>query len=191
MMILGQRSFMKKMILVALALLALLCVGGYYAYKTMITDMIADAVTAGSLPDYIPKRIQSRIQGISAPINKGTEAMLKQMHTSDIPVEEILAVIDATTEEQIYALVEDLDRVRPRTTDEVFTIAKKHISSDFDVEVFRKHFNDHITMQQIRKALFYANQNRKTHDLDFAMAKTIVKKILLEKEEEYYTKQHK
>jgi hypothetical protein len=182
---------MKKKFLVALVLLALLSFGGYHLfYKTLVTGMIADAVTADSLPDYIPKRIQSRIQGISKPINKGAEAMLKQMHTSDIPVEEMLSVIDATSDEQVYALVDELNSVRPRTTDEVFTIAKRHISAGFDAEVFRKPFNDHITMQQIRKALFYADQNRKTHDLDFATAKAIVKKILLEKEKEYYANQN-
>ena len=179
------------MILPALVVLALVSFGGYYLYKTYITDMVVQAVTADSLPDYIPKRIQSRIEVIGTPINKGAEAMLQQMHTSRVPMEDMLAVIDATTEEQIYALVDELSTVRPKTTDEVFTIAKKHISTDFDPEVFRKTFNDHITIQQIRKALFYASQNRKTHDLDFSTAKAIAKKILLEKEEEYYADKNK
>ena len=182
---------MKKMILPALLALAVVSFGGYYLYKTFITDMIAKTVTADSLPDYIPKRIQSRIEGIGAPINKGAEAMLRQMHTSGIPMEDILAVIDATTEEQIYALVDELNTVRPKTTDEVFTIAKKHLRTNFDPEVFRKPFNDHVTIEQIRKALFYASRNRKTYDLDFATGKAIAKKILLEKEEEYYAAKNK
>ena len=180
---------MKKIILPALAAVFVVTVGGYFLYESLVSNIIAEVVTTKSLPDYIPKRIQSRIQGISAPINEGAEAMLDQMHTAGIPIEKILAVIDATTEEQVYALVDELNSTRPQTTDEDFTIGIKHIATDFDPEVFRKAFNDNVNMKQIRKALFYADQNRKTHDLDFATTKAIAKKILLQKEKEYYSAQ--
>ena len=169
------------MILPALVVIALMSVGGYYLYRTVMTDVIAEVVIADSLPDYIPKRIQSRIQGITAPVNKGAEAVLHQMHTSDIPMEQLLAVIDETSEAQVYSLIDELNNTRPESTDEVFTIAKKHIAADFDPEIFRKSFTDQVSMKQVRKALFYADQNRRTHDLDFDIAKAIVKKYSLRK----------
>ena len=46
-------------------------------------------------------------------------------------------------------------------------------------------FNKHFYMKQIRKAITYANLNRQTGDVDFETAKVILKKILIQKEEEF------
>jgi hypothetical protein len=63
-------------------------------------------------------------------------------------------------------------------------VAKKHFSSDFDMEVFREPFNRYFEMKQIKKAISYANFNRKTNDVDIVTAKAILKQIILEKEKE-------
>jgi len=178
---------MKKIFLLAIVVISVL-VGGYYLYRTTLPDLVAKAVVSESLPDYIPKRIQIKIQAISVPLNKGTEAVIEEMHSSNIPMKEILSVVDKTTEEEAYRMLDEINSTRPETTNEVFDVGKKYISADFDVEIFRKHFNDHLSMKQVKTAINFANQNRKTHDLDFTTAKAIMKKILLEKEKEYNQK---
>ena len=179
-----QSLFMRKLILSLIVVMLIVSIGGYYLYRNHFTDMIAQAVVAESLPAYMPKRMQKRIQAIGEPINKGAEAILQEMQASDIPMEEMLSVIDNTTEEQAYNLLDELNSREPKSVNEVFSIAKKHISADFDIEIFRQPFNEHLNMKQIQKGLRHANQNRKMQALDFTTAKIILRKILLEKEQE-------
>ena len=182
---------MKKSVLAIVVIIPLVFVGGYYLYQTLLPELAARAFISQALPDYIPKRIQSRMHVISEPVSEGTEAMVHEMHASGIGIEKLIAVIDQTTEEQAYGLLDDLNNRKSKTPDQVFDVIVKHIAADFNVEVFRKPFNDHVTMKSVRKALYYANQNRKTHDLNFVTAKAIIKKILLEKEKEYKEKRNK
>jgi hypothetical protein len=176
---------MRKFFLLVVMLVALIAVGGFLLYKYYLTDFIANAIVSESVPAYIPKRMQSKIEAISKPLNKGTEAMLANMHHSQISIDQVVKVVETTSERQAYSLLDELNESKPTTTDEVFDITKKHVSADFDVEVFRQPFNDHVTMKQVRQAMNYANLNRKTNDVDITTAKAIVKKILLQKEKEY------
>lgn len=179
---------MKKIVIPVILVVALLCMGGYYLYHVYFPALVAHAFVTESMPGYVPKRIQTRIQAISVPINKGTEAMLQEMHASDISMEQIISVLDGIEEQKAYGMLDELNSKKAKTTNEVFNVARKHITADFDVEVFRKPFNDHVTMKQINVAIHYANQNRKTHDVDFVTAKAIIKKILLQKEKEFVQK---
>lgn len=166
-------------------LTCLLAVTAFYFYTHYFADFVAEAVVADQLPSYIPKRMQAKIQALSKPINEGAEAMLVEMDSSDIPMEKVLSVIDRTNEKKAYSILDEINSMQPQTTDEVFDIAKRHVSTDFDIEIFRQPFNDHVDMKQVRKAIDFANQNRKTHDLEFNTAKAILRKILTQKEKEY------
>ncbi|MEO5603964.1 MAG: hypothetical protein ABIR06_23815 [Cyclobacteriaceae bacterium] len=176
---------MKKVIVSFIIVVSLLSVGSYYFYQIYFTDFIAQAFVSNSLPGVVPKRIQTRMKAISVPLNKGTEALIQKMHASDISIDHILSVVDNTTEEQAYELLDELNSTKLKNTNDVFDVTKKHIDADFNLEIFRKPFQEHFKMTQVRKVLYLANQNRKTHDVDFVAAKEIIKKILLEKEKEY------
>ena len=173
---------MKNLLITIAVIFALLGLAGYVFYRSYMTDIIARAVVSESLPPYVPKRLQRRVEKMKAPLNKGTEAMLKKMHESDIPLERVLTAVDKTTEEQAYAFLDELNASKPATTDEVFDIAKKYFSDDLDIEVFRQPFNEHVTMKQVRTAIAYANSNRKENNVDIATGKAILKKILIEKD---------
>lgn len=172
---------MKKTF-VLLVLITAFGLGGYFLYRTYMSGLVAKAVTSESLPKYIPKRFQSKVETIRAPLNDGAEAMVQKMHASDIPVDQVLKAVDNVTEEQAYAFLDELHQQDPTSTNEVFDIAKKHFSTGFNLEVFREPFNKHFTLPQIKKAAAYAEMNRKSNDVDLATAKTILKKIILEKE---------
>ena len=174
---------MKKVMIFSL-LFAGLLTAAYLVYRSEVPDMVAKAVVSDSLPHYIPKRIQSRIQEISKPINEGTEAVIIEMHTQGIPTNKLMATIDETSEGDVNRFLDELNRQQPNDIHQVFDIAKSHIDTDFDAEILRKPFTDHVTMKQIQKVMKYAQDNRKTHDLDFKTTKAILKKIILEKEKE-------
>jgi hypothetical protein len=167
-----------------LLIVTLLGIGCYALYRTLMPELIAEAVVAESMPDYIPKRLQTRMEAIRTPINRGTEAMVQKMHDSDISLKEVLAAVDEVTEEQAYAFLDEINQKKPSNTDQVFDLAKKHFVTRFDLEVFRKPFNEHFKMKQISNALAYANMNRKYNDVDMVTAKAILKKIIIEKEKE-------
>lgn len=175
---------MKNIFLFLALILAIVAVGGYALYRSIMPDMIAEAVLADSAPAYIPKRLQPRVEAIRTPINKGTEAIVLKMHSSGVPLEKVLKSIDNVTEEQVYRFLDAVNDQAPETTDEVFTIATKHFNTEFDAEVFREPFNQHFKMSQIRNALAYVNMNRKSNDVDIETAKAILKKIMIEKEKE-------
>lgn len=172
---------MKKAILYSL-LLAGLLVAGNLVYRSEVPNMVAKAVVNDSLPPYIPKRIQSRIQQISIPINEGTEAVILEMQTQGIPTEKLIVAIDQTSEEDVNRFLDELNRVEPDNIHQVFDIVKKHIDTDFDPEILRKAFTNHVNMKQVQKVMKFAQANRKTHDLNFETTKAILKKIIVEKE---------
>jgi len=173
-----------KRIFVSMAILTLLAVGGYALYQAVMPGLIAEATTSESLSNYIPKRLKARMEAIKNPLNRGTEAMIEQMHASEIPLEKVLETVDNITEDQAYAFLDEVTSAQPGTTDEVFDIAKKHFNTGFDPEVFREPFNKHFEIRQIRNAVTYANQNRKFNDVELITAKAILKNILIEKDQE-------
>lgn len=174
---------MKKVI-VFVIIIVLLAAGAYTLYRTVMPTLVAEAVVSESTPDYIPKRLQTRVESVRKPLNQGTEALLKEMHAAEIPVDKVLTTIDNVTEEDAYAFLDELNREKPSTTDEVFDLAKKHFPTDFDPEVFREPFKRHFTIAQIRKGISLANLNRRSPEIDITTAKAIVKRIIVEKEKE-------
>lgn len=179
----NRLSIMKK-ILIAMLILAIVSTGVYVVYRALMPALIAEATVSESLSDYIPKRLKNRVEAIKNPINKGAEAMIQKMHASHITLDEVLRTIDNITEEQTHAFLDEVNATKPSNTDEVFDLLKKHFPAEFDAEVFREPFNEHFDMKQIRNALAYANMNRKSNDVEFATAKAILRKLIIEKEKE-------
>jgi len=173
---------MKKFLIIGL--LAIVAYGGYYVYRIVMPNVIAHAVVSESIPAYIPKRLKMKVEEIRAPINKGTEAMLETMHESDIPLDQVLDAVDNITEEQAETFLEEVNNTKPSNTNEVFDLARKHFPTDFDAEVFREPFNEYFEMKHIKRMISYANLNRQSREVDITTVKAIVKKVLIEKDQE-------
>jgi hypothetical protein len=116
--------------------------------------------------------------------------MLQKMHGSEISVDQVLEAVDDISEYEAYKFLDELNTTKPSKTNEVFDLAKKHFSTDFDLEVFREPFNKHFDIDQINNAIAYANLNRKSNDVDIVTAKAILKKIIVQKEEEVSRKRN-
>ena len=174
---------MKK-IAILILVTGVLAVGAYSLYRSLLPEIIADAVVSDSMPSYIPKRLQNQVEQIRKPLNEGTEAVVRKIQQSEIPLSELLDAVDNISERQANAFLDEVNAKRPSTTNEFFDLAKRHFPAGFDPEVLREPFNKHFTMEQIESALKYANINRKTNDVDFQTAKAIVKKILREKQQQ-------
>ena len=174
---------MKKF---SLAVGAFILIGfaGYVAYEVYFPQMIAESITREPLA-LVPDDIQDRIQKIRKPVNEGAGVVVETMHRSGVTMDQVLRAIDETKEEQAYAFLDELNRSEIQNPDQVFNLAKKHFPVDFNVEIFRKPFNEKVNLATIRKGVRYANMYKTKDEFDAATAKSVVKRILLEKEEEF------
>jgi hypothetical protein len=174
---------MRK-ISVILGVVVLLFVAGYMAYQVYFPMMVAKSITDEGVP-FVPETVKKRLKKIRKPVNEGAEAVVQTMFKSGVTMEQILKAIDDAKEEQALAMLEELNKTEIKNPDQVFSIAKKHFPVDFDVEIFREPFNKKISMRQIKKGLRYANIYKDREEFDAETAKSIAKRILLQKEDEF------
>lgn len=174
---------MKRLSLIAGALM-LIGLAGYIAYEVYLPKMIAQSITSEPAP-FMPAEIQERIEKIRKPVNEGADVVVETVHKSGVTMAEILKAIDEAEEEQANAFLDELNRSKLESSNQVFNIAKKHFPVDFDVEIFRKPFNDKVSLATIRKGMRYANVYKDKDEFDAGTAKSVVKRVLLEKEEEF------
>jgi hypothetical protein len=172
---------MKRFLFFLIITCLILWAGGYFLYRFYLPDLIAKALVADATPTYIPKRLMNRVDELRAPVNKGVDEIIIEMKRNNIPLEDVLELVDQADEEEANLFLEELNAANPQNPDEVFNIAKKHLSADFDVEVFREPFVRNVNMQSIRKAMRYAAVNQRTKDLDIETGRAIAKQILIEK----------
>jgi hypothetical protein len=174
---------MKKLTL-TLVIVALIATGCYLAYRIYFPEFIAQSIVSEESPAYVPRKMKTTIQKIKKPVNEGAHAVITTMHKSGITIDQILKAIDNAREEQAYAMLDELNNTEIKDPNQVFDMAKKHFPVDFNVEVFRKPFNEKVSLRLIKKGIRYANIYRDEEKMDAQTAKAIVKKILLQKEKD-------
>ena len=172
---------MNRFFLVIIVLGVLAWVGAYVFYRYYFPDMMARAIVSKETPQYIPRRLMNKVDELRAPVNKGADEIVREMKKNNIALEDVVRVIEHTSEEDAREFLADLNTSRPKTPNEVFDIAKKHIHADFDVEILRKPFVENVNMKAIRKAMSYANTNQRTKDIDIETGRAIARQILIEK----------
>lgn len=174
---------MKKLSLLAGALL-LVGLAAYVGYKVYFPQIIAESLTNETLA-LVPDNIENRMQKIRKPVNEGAVVVVEAAHKSGVTMDQILKAIDETKEEQAYAFLDELNNSDIESPDQVFNMAKRHFPVDFNVEIFRKPFNDKVSIATIRKGVRYANMYKSKEEFDATTAKSVLKQILLQKEEEF------
>jgi hypothetical protein len=172
---------MKRFFLVIIVLCFLVWVGAYIFYRVYFPDIVARAIVANETPSYIPRRLMNKVDELRTPVNNGANEIIIEMKRNNIPLEDVVEVIERTSEDEAFEFLSELNESKPTTPNEVFDIAKKHITADFDVEIFRKPFVENVNMKSIRKAMSFANTNIRTKDLDIVTGRAIAKQILIEK----------
>jgi hypothetical protein len=157
----------------------------YYAYQHFLPDVVAHSITSDTEHSWMPFDGNTKIKRIKKPVNEIANAVIKKAHESNISIDDVLRAIDNAKEEQAYALLDELNSTEIESPDQVFTITKKHFPVDFDIEVFRPAFNEKVKIGHIKRGLKLANQYKDQQEIDAETAKSIAKKILLQKEEEF------
>lgn len=173
-----------KRILLVLGIIVLLCLAGMFAYKVCLPKMIADGIT-DEASYLMPNDIKEKLEAIREPVNEGALTVVETAHKSGVTMEQIMRAIDNAKESQLDAMLLELKDTQIESTDQVFSIAKKHFPVDFDVEIFRKPFNDRVELITLKRAIRQAVAYLENEDIDEQTAKAIAKRILLQKEDEF------
>jgi hypothetical protein len=175
---------MKKVRLIVISIL-LLAFAGYLAYQLYLPVMVAKSFSSDTSP-LLPKDIQVKVEKVKKPVNESAELIVKRIHQSDdVTMDDLLNAIDNVTEEQALAFLDELNKTEIKSTDQVFSMTKKHFPVDFNVEIFREPFSEKASVPLIRKCIKYANIYKRREEIDAETAKSIAKRILLQKEEEF------
>jgi hypothetical protein len=176
---------MRKIVAWFVALLVLMAIGTAVFYKFYLPQVLAAAIVKEEDQAYIPMFVKAKIKEYKKPVNKGAEDVIREMHRSNVTLQQILETIDRTEPEQVDALLSELEDTRIVSTDQVFDIGKKYIAADFDLEVLRRPFTENVDTSMIKKGLRKAEYHREEAMMDPAMAKAVVKQILIQKEKEF------
>lgn len=174
---------MNKRVLIIFSVIVIVATG-YFIYRHYFPAIVAEAIASESLPGYIPEKLKNKVRQMQSKANESAEDVVMEIRREQIPLEKILALIDNTTEQQVYNFLDDLNHKKPQTTDEVFTIAKSHFQGDFDLEVLRKPFNENVNLTMINKVIAHTNYTRESRKFDIRTVKAVAKKLLIEKDKE-------
>lgn len=164
---------------------ASLCgIAGYFAYKLYFPDLVAKSIT-NRYDFLIPNRYLNEIEKLTAPLNDGAAKAVAEIHRAGVTIDQVLLAIDKADEEQVVALLDELNETETSDPDQVFDLIKRHFPVDFDIEVFRESFTKKLTTQDIQNGIRLANHYKARGDIDPAVVKSILKRILIQKEAEF------
>lgn len=179
---------MKKFLLFIIIGGVILYAAGYFFYREYLPGIMADAIVDEQKPSYLPKRLQTRLDAMSEPINQGTENIIFELKKANVEMDEVYQAIDDVSEEEMDLMLEDLSEKKKITSDEAFDVLKKHIQTSFDLEQFRNTFTENVKPSTVRKFISYARLNKQMQEVDFKTTKAVLKEILRKKEKELENK---
>jgi hypothetical protein len=175
----------KRLIILSIFLLVGILIG-YKVYWHYTPALIANALLQEDEPSFLPNKVVEKLKKIKAPANQISEEVIKSIHTSNITIEQTLEALDGVTEEKANALLADINNLSEiNSSDQIFDLAKKHFPVEFDIESLREPFRAKADVALLRRVIRKANQYHNNDMIDFETAKSIVKHILIEKEEEF------
>lgn len=177
---------LKKAALILILVVLTLSLIGFILYKQYAPDIIANELLKETEPVFLPKKVNEKIKKIKVQTNQLSSDIIKDIHKSDITLDQLLHALDGVTEPKANALLDDINKLgKLNNPDQVFDLVKKQFPVDFDVEPLRAPFREKADVQVLQKVVQKANEYRDNKLIDFESAKAIVKRILIEKEKEF------
>jgi len=178
---------LKKIVIILLIVFASIALISYAIYKQYAPAIIANELLKETEPPFLPKKIREKIKEIKVQTNKLSTDVITDIHKSNITLDQILKAFDEVTEDEAHLLLDEINGLgQLNSPDQVFDLTKKRFPVDFDVEPLREPFRKKADVRLLKKALLKANQYRDNDLIDFESAKSVVRRILIEKEKEFY-----
>lgn len=179
-------NMIKKIVIVFIAFTSLALIS-YVVYKQYAPAIIANELLKETEPIFLPKKITEKIKVVKIQTNQLSTDVIKDIHKSNITLDQILKALDEVTEDEANALLDEINALGEiKSSDQIFDLTKKRFPVEFDVEPLREPFRKKANVPLLKKALLKANQYRDNDLIDFESAKSIARRILIEKEKEFY-----
>jgi hypothetical protein len=147
--------------------------------------VVANAMVEEEVPAFIPSAVKQKIEKYKVPLNDAAGDVVSELHKSNVDLEQVLKAIDENSDKEFYAAIDELNSAELKNSDQAFDILKKHFKTDFDMELLRNAFTKNVDVKTIRKNLKQINEYRDQQLMDPEVAKEVIKKVLIEKEEEF------
>ena len=158
--------------------------------RYVLPRYIATIIISDETPQFLPKRLEKKLKTSRKQVNASVDTVLRVMHQKGVTLNQILKAIDDAEEDQVYAFLDELNAGPVLNNDQVFTMAKKYFKTEFDPEIFRPVFHQHVSVDMIKTGLAYANKQREDPEISPETARAILKQLLVEKEKKYQVLQN-
>jgi hypothetical protein len=177
---------MVKKLVILLIILTSFALVGYIAFKRYAPAMIANQLLKETEPAFLPKEIKEKIRKVKAQTKQLSMDVIYDIHRSNITLDQLLKSLDQVTEEEAYLLLDDINKLgKIRSSDQVFDLAKMHFPVEYDVEPLREPFRKKADVYTLERVIQKANEYRDNELIDFESAKSVIKRILIEREKEF------
>ncbi|MBX2966263.1 MAG: hypothetical protein KF845_08975 [Cyclobacteriaceae bacterium] len=175
----------KKVAALLIILISALVIS-YIVYKRYAPEIIANELLKETEPAFLPKKVTEKIKEVKVQTNHLSVGIIKDIHKSNITLDQILKSLDEVTEDKADLLLYEINNLgQLKSSDQVFDLIKKHFPADYDIESLREPFRDKADVQKLQTLIQKANEYRNNNLINFESVKAIIKRILIEKEKEF------
>lgn len=176
---------MKKLLIVVFVFL-IVASSGYYLVKTYwfpkyVAHMI---VMDEDVPDYLPQKVQKGIVKAKKKVNPLVGAILSESYKGGLTLEELLDFVENTDEELVFTLADSVSGLHSFDANQVFDLANDILKPQFNTEVLRDAFNQHVSEEMIKVVIMHYKANREELQSSPEIGRQIIKQILIEKDKQ-------
>jgi Tfp pilus assembly protein PilE len=169
----------KKKLLIFVVIIAVLGLVFYGGYRFYLPTMIANTLTSDQPSPLVPAAMQEEVSKLKSKVKREIKKLPAFLKQNNIEYKDLLNIVDRARPRDLMAAYREIASTRITSTNQVFNIGKKHIKiKGYDLEIFRRPFNQKLTVEDIQRGLLKIQQNKTLTAMSIPVAKETVKEIL-------------
>ena len=175
----------KKKLLIFALIIAVLGLVLFAGYRFYLPTMIAETLTSDHAPLFVPDAMQEEVAKLKTSVDREIKKLPVFLKQYNIEYKDLITIIDRARPRDLMSAYREIASTRITSTNQVFNIGKKHIKiKGYDLEVFRRPFNQKLTVEDIEKGLLKIQKNQSLTAMSIPVAKETLKKVLESSEPE-------
>jgi hypothetical protein len=176
---------MKKGLIIT-SIIAVCIVFSFYLLRNhFLPSIIAESIRSeNSPPTFLPDEVKKTITVLKETVNERVDELPEIMKSLDLEFDDLLYIIDNVDADEVMNTLEELNQTQLQTTNQTFDIALRNIHIEgYDLEIFRKLFNEKLTLKRINKTLNTIERNQIQTSISIPVARNTAKQILIDNKE--------
>jgi hypothetical protein len=169
---------MKKLLKFVLIVL-ILGLAAYGGYRFYLPSLIAESLTSDQPSALIPSGMREKVTNLKTKVDREIKKVPVFLKEHKIGYEDLQNIIDRVSPGDLLDAYYEIATTRITSTNQVFDIGVKHVKiNGYDLEIFRSAFVQHVTVEDINKAIRKIEENDLLASMSIPVAKETVKKVL-------------